>query len=1510
MPHQPLDFRIIRPHVGSQHSGFEELCCQLAALESSGRPIHRKGPGADAGVECYRVDRDGSETGWQAKYFLEFGSSQVSQLTDSFAQALERHPKLTKYIVCLPIDLSDGRVGTQKSQKQRWDDWVARCAAAAAPRIVEIELWGASQIGERLGRDDPLYSGRRTFWFGGTQLGSAWFRTRFDIARAALGERYAPELNIELPIRRALAAFVRDPGFIREVEGWADRLDEAFHGAIGYLRDQITGPGAPHVARLEAALPALVRDIRLAPKEPSDTLPLDQWQSTLSGSAAAVEECSMALWNEPRESNSKRNREAALHYTWQLRDAIEDVTEEMSSPPAALANVRRLLVEGEAGAGKSHLLADVADDHIANGRPAVLLLGGMFSDAEPWTQILSHLGLAGTTPDDFLGALDAAAEAAGVRALVMIDAINERQGVAVWAHRLAAFLQTAVRFPRVAIVVSCRTTFLPWIVNPQLGAADLPRITHPGFAGRAAEAARRYLDQRGIVRMAAPALAPEFENPLFLRTCCDLLERRGETELPRGLSGVTAIFDFYFGAVAETLTLRMGLNPRFRIVERALDALTARMVQDGTGYIALDEVVTLFETVHSSQGQNEHSLLFQLENEGVIAVEPVEIGGALQEHVRFTFERLSDHRIAARLLDDHVGNGDPAPAFAQGGPLERYVEGPDSYRHAGIVEAFAVQLPERYEVELPDLIQSAGARWDLWHPFELSLLWREQRTFTARTLELVRDLRPVYGSDPVLATLLAIATEPENRFNADHLDGKLRALPMPDRDQQWSTDVTRLAEEEGNPVETLIQWTLANALHPIEPARAGLVALTLAWLFSLSHRAVRDRATKALAALLVTRRGLAAELIRRFADIDDAYILDRVLAAAYGGALRSHSDEGLTELAAAAFDAVFARDPMPDHALIRDHARGIVELAACRDALPPGLDPERARPPYPTRRPIEPIGDEVIAEFKEDRGRGSFHDDIHGSAILGGDFARYVIDRVAGRFLQLPIEEVGRTPKQIFDRWRRKAIAPHPERVEALDRLLEASRTLHELPHDWDFWDKTRTATAPSKEERERLEAEREEAEKELERRLGEDGAREYRIRAAGYVRERAWEPKGNVWRPTHEGEQARRWVAWRAHELGWTTQRFGEFDHKVPDSGRMEHRIERIGKKYQWIALHELVGRLSDSFAVGRGWREETGVYQGPWEIDIREMDPSMLVTGTPNRERSDQPATWWAPHAPRWKIEPPAARRAWMADRERDVPDPLKQIDVTDRGSRRWLVLEASMSRNQWHMIDGERTAHRITWHKIRCLLVPTAHRGRLLKLLGGSERERDHPPEVDLPSDAYLGEYAWHASCADADGSWSLKPPRGRPIPVHATVVDRYIERSGHDYSIDDSFNLTIPAPALMAGLDLRLAEGRSLAFAGADGKLLFKDPSAKEPGFSAAVVDREAFTDFLSREGLEAVWVITGEKSAHGGPSRGEGWGGQLDYWGIYTTAGQNLTGSLAFEQKEPDQRQLEAFLAGD
>ena len=98
-----LDWNAIRSLDGSQAKGFEELCAQLARAETpAGARFERTGD-PDAGVECYCVLPDGSEWGWQAKYFDSLNSSRWRQLDSSVRTALEKHPRLARYFVCAPL---------------------------------------------------------------------------------------------------------------------------------------------------------------------------------------------------------------------------------------------------------------------------------------------------------------------------------------------------------------------------------------------------------------------------------------------------------------------------------------------------------------------------------------------------------------------------------------------------------------------------------------------------------------------------------------------------------------------------------------------------------------------------------------------------------------------------------------------------------------------------------------------------------------------------------------------------------------------------------------------------------------------------------------------------------------------------------------------------------------------------------------------------------------------------------------------------------------------------------------------------------------------------------------------------------------------------------------------------------------------------------------------------------------------------------------------------------------
>ncbi|MCQ9186702.1 ATP-binding protein, partial [Streptomyces sp. IBSBF 2953] len=132
-------------------------------------------------------------------------------------------------------------------------------------------------------------------------------------------------------------------------------------------------------------------------------------------------------------------------------------------------HTRALLVIGDAGKGKSHLLADVCEGAINAGRPAVLILGGKLPDGEPWEEILKDLAMSEPRqPNLFLGALNAAGEAAGTRALLMIDAINERNGRAIWPERLTGLIHDVSQFEWVTLVLSCRSSYESLVVPTDL----------------------------------------------------------------------------------------------------------------------------------------------------------------------------------------------------------------------------------------------------------------------------------------------------------------------------------------------------------------------------------------------------------------------------------------------------------------------------------------------------------------------------------------------------------------------------------------------------------------------------------------------------------------------------------------------------------------------------------------------------------------------------------------------------------------------------------------------------------------------------------------------------------------------------------------------------------------------------------------------------------------------------------------------------------------------------------
>ena len=957
---------------------------------------------------------------------------------------------------------------------------------------------------------------------------------------------------------------------------------------------------------------------------------------------------------------------SARHFLMQLIDLIDRILEDLEGERWRFTNARQMLVYGNGGIGKSHLLADATAYQIECSRPALLLLGSKFVDGDPWRQILDELDL----PRHYqikhvLGALDAAAQVAGTRALVTIDALNERHGTDIWPHRLAGLLQDIEPFPRVSFVLSCRTTYLDHVIPASLAQDVLPRLAHHGFSG---DAARAYLQFRGFTVPGTPHLMPEFSNPLFLRTCCDALEKEGKQEFPRGLHGVSAIFGFYKNAVSRAVNTRLELEPRRRVVERAIDALAGAFVSRGIGYVPVDEAFRLLDEILPTGGARDRDLLSQLESEGILTVEMMARGDEPVEEVRFTFERFSDHAIATKLLDTHLDEKHPKRSFALGSPLHSVVAGQRAYRNAGVIDAIAIQLPERAGVELLDVVPSkTSPSWSLREAFSESLLWRDQKRFTKRTLELVRK---VGGDHMTMTTLVAVATEPDNRFNAHYLHSRLLPISMPTRDALWSSFIAQEGEDGGDPTEMLIDWALAIGFSPIDAHRAELAAIVITWFLTTTNRAVRDRATKALAALLAPRLALAVTMLEHFSDVDDGYLLERLVAAIYGAAMQGMAaDDAVMTVAHTLYRKFFAAGTPPVNVLIRDHGRGLIEYALWRGCLPDGVDLAKVRPPYQSPWPIEPVPDAVIEKYTGEYKDGTrFHDQITASSTDHGDFARYVIDYHVHDWSPAPIGTTDLpTDEDLKEAW------PAEFQEIATPTMRSAYENLRAAGRAASPWSKS---------------AELQEAECAFRQAIGDDAWEEYRVRSQSWFGQSMFQFHPAPHRPAHFNlAWARRWICKRAHDLGWSAELHGEFDRSQPHPyARQGHRVERIGKKYQWLALYQLRASMADNLAfLPSSFSYEPQAYEGEWQGSLRDVDPSLLLSKTRDDGWTDwTEPTWWMPIAPKLKPIPAQDRLQW-----RDGPDDIVNgealIDVVGPGGRRWLTLYSCPSWDQWAVING---------------------------------------------------------------------------------------------------------------------------------------------------------------------------------------------------------------------------------
>ena len=1019
-------------------------------------------------------------------------------------------------------------------------------------------------------------------------------------------------------------------------------------------------------------------------------------------------------------------------------------------------------------------------------------------------------------------------------------------------------------------------------------------------------------------------MQPEYRNPLFLKIICEGLRKKGDRRLPRGFYGITSIFDLYLEAINESLAESLDYNPKDELVRQALDKIAEGLVETGDRWLTRPQAEEVVNKLLPGRVYS-RSLYSGLVAEGILTEDmDWRTTDPSDEVTSISYDRFTDHVLANLLLRSNLDRSNPGAAFAEDGGLAFLCEDV-RYALGGLLEAMCIQVPEQTGSELVRLAPRLLDDPYTGDAFLQSIVWRKLDAFSEDTRAVLNECNhdQKFWTNP-LDILLTVSTVPSHPFNADFLDQLLRRDSMPDRDAWWSTYLHHARGDKG-PVDRLVDWASAiSADDDVEESVIDLTATTLAWMLTTSNRFLRDRATKALVALLTDRLDSTTRLVARFADVDDPYVTERIYAVAYGVAMRSHDGDAVGRLALVVHENVFAYGTPPSHILLRDYARGVVERAI---HLGSDLDTDvdMIRPPYSSEWPNIPASDEIEAlicnwtKRKADGGESERGRWYIRSSVMGGDFAIYVIGENTpwlsvrldednwlspNERLNALLSEFSNTERQAWESFKGverarpiiiQFVSPDEDKSEVIIRPGGTS-----LARESD--DPLGGDDEPSSPDQ--FEQEYAEARKGLMSELTD----EHRTELEAILQD--MDDRGYVGRFQFDVHRIRRYILRKVFDMGWTLERFGYFDgHSTGYQDRRANKPERIGKKYQWIAYHEILAYISDHYQFREQYSEDKGgrSYEGPWQVSLRNIDPSCTLLSLPG-------GTSWEGHTPAWWGESlyvdwkeGASHQDWITCGD-DIPRVADELAVTGPDGTCWINLRTFLGWRQLHPADVEPTEvdRRDIWLSYTGYFVRADYADAFMNWAKDADfwgNWMPSPPNAYL-FDMFLGEYGWapafihHERLIRSDyggGEW-IKPMNECPADVLPASFEYRVESNWFDCSVDDSYTLLLPHHRFLSSLGLKWS-GRGADYLDREGKLAAFDPTVHENGPSALLIREDLLKQYLSKEGLALCWTVVGEKWVIG-PINDFNYQGSLKITGAYRYGEQGSDGFIHTSHQTP------------
>ncbi len=795
------------------------------------------------------------------------------------------------------------------------------------------------------------------------------------------------------------------------------------------------------------------------------------------------------------ENNDKKKQKELYEVINYLNNLLQLPDDIQPSPyDTCLIKNQVLIVNGDAGTGKSHLFAFMAKNLLEDGENAILLLGSNYISEQQLTSQTAEILDLNLSFKEILIKLEGFAEKKQCFSYIFIDAINESPHKNIWKSGLTTIIQQLKEYPHIKLALSVRAGYEKMVfdesIEEQIKNRSIANIVHHGFVEDSINATKTFLNYYGIPFSPTYYLQQEMRNPLFLTLFCKAYSG--------GNYDIFSLFDKLIEKAETEVKSNCGIDDCLSFINNLLYEITDVFLKTNSHIISHSDLLSLSFWDEFGLSNKKMPIIASLCKSGLL----LNYASGQTENFQLGYNLLDDF-ICAKSIVGKYQNIDELTKYLCDTLLSIKEGSINNYSNLDVCIVVLDIWADKYNYELfNEIAKNIKIEEDLAYfcqRYLLSFLWRKSTTVNKEYfLEFIRSF-PVEVSD-VFSVLIENATKEFHPLNALFLHDLLIGKELAVRDSFWTSYINHLTDEDNRLFQLVLHFDEGKTLDGLSKANTELLLVLFIWIFTSSNRFLRDKTSKAVVELLKRNFDMCLPLLKKFQTVNDTYVLQRLYGVVFGACTKCQEIDNKVykELAEYIYQTIFDQDEVYPDILLRDYAKLILEwFLFIYPEESGGIDIQKITPPYNSRPIPQVIPQEYYVKTDYNNGYNriahSMEIDHADTPGMYGDFGRYVFQSALSKFKDVDIVNLFHYAMQ--------------------------------------------------------------------------------------YIRD----------------------------VLGYNNKLLGEYDccQGYYYGGNLKGQ-ERIGKKYQWITMYNILARVSDHSLI-EDWGEATREFQGAWDPYVRDFDPTL---------------------------------------------------------------------------------------------------------------------------------------------------------------------------------------------------------------------------------------------------------------------------------------------------------------